>query len=92
MQSFLLVVDISVAAIITALVLLQRSEGGMGGLTGQSASSFLTARQTGNILSTLTMVFFAFFVVISLTLVVLARKNTYEQPLDLLPKTELPTE
>ena len=92
MQSFLLVLDIIVAVIITILVLLQRSEGGLGGLTGQNASGFLTARQTGNMLSTLTMIFFAIFVVVSLSLVVLARQNTYETAPSIVPGSELPTE
>ena len=91
-MTFLFVLDIIVASIITMLVLLQRSEGGLGGLTGQGSSSFLTARQTGNMLSTLTMIFFAFFVVISLALVVLSRGNTAEETPNLLPKTELPVE
>lgn len=92
MQSFLLVLDIIVAAIITILVLLQRSEGGLGGLTGQNASGLFTARQTGNMLSTLTMVFFAIFVVISLSLVVLARQNTQDIPTSIVPGSELPRE
>ena len=91
MQSFLLVLDIIVAGIITILVLLQRSEGGLGGLTGQSGSLF-TARQTGNMLSTLTMIFFAVFVAVSLALVVLARQNTYETAPSIVPGSELPTE
>ncbi|MBP5344543.1 MAG: preprotein translocase subunit SecG [Alphaproteobacteria bacterium] len=91
-MTFLLVLDIIVASIITILVLLQRSEGGLGGLTGQSSSSFLTARQTGNMLSTLTMVFFALFVVISLALVVLSRHSTEVAPPNLLPTTETPAE
>ena len=91
-MQFLLVCNIIVAVIITILVLLQRSEGGMGGLTGQSASSFLTARQTGNMLSTLTMFFFAVFVCINLALVVLSRQNTYETAPNLVPNTETPAE
>lgn len=91
-MNFLLVLDIIVASIITILVLLQRSEGGLGGLTGQSSSSFLTARQTGNVLSTLTMVFFALFVVISLALVVLSRHSTEVVTPNLLPNTETPAE
>ena len=91
-MTFLLVLDMIVAAILTFLVLMQRSEGGLGGLTGQSSSSFLTARQTGNILSTLTMVFFAMFVVISLALVVLSRHNADTTAPNLLPKTESPAE
>ena len=91
-MQFLLVCNIIVAIIITILVLLQRSEGGMGGLTGQSASSFLTARQTGNMLSTLTMFFFAAFICINLALVVLARQNTHEPAPNLLPNTETPAE
>jgi len=91
-MTFLLVLDIIAAAIITILVLLQRTEGGLGGLTGQGSSSFLTARQTGNMLSTLTMVFFAIFVVISLALVVLSRHNTVNEPTNLVPTTETPAE
>ena len=52
MNSFILVVHILLAVGITVLVLLQRSEGGLGGLGGNnSAANFLTSRQTGNLLS-----------------------------------------
>ena len=61
MYLFVLVIQILLAIGITVLVLLQRSEGGMGGLTGQSANSFLTARQAGNALSRLTKWFFVLF-------------------------------
>ena len=63
MYSFILVVHILLAAGITVLVLLQRSEGSLGGLGGNnSAANFLTSRQTGNLLSKLTKYFFTAFV------------------------------
>lgn len=88
MYLFLLVVDILLAIGITVLVLLQRSEGGMGGLTGQSANSFLTARQAGNALSKLTKYFFIAFVCTNLALVVLAKKSTQTETVSLVPETQ----
>jgi len=85
MYSFLLVVDILLALGITGLVLLQRSEGGMGGLSGQSVNSFLTARQAGNALSKLTKYFFIAFVCTSLALVILAKKSTQVDQVSLVP-------
>ena len=88
MYLFLLVLDILLAIGITILVLLQRSEGGMGGLTGQSANSFLTANQAGNALSKLTKYFFIAFCCTSLALVVLAKKSTQVEQVSLMPTTE----
>ena len=88
MYSFVLVVHILLALSITILVLLQRSEGGMGGLSGQSANSFLTARQAGNALSKLTKWFFVAFCCTSLILVILAKQANAPQQISLAPTTE----
>ena len=99
MNSFILVVHILLAFGITVLVLLQRSEGGLGGLGGNnSAANFLTSRQTGNLLSKLTKYFFVAFVCTSLALVIMAKNSTRTETISLIPVTtseqpvEVPTE
>ena len=88
MYTFILVVHILLAAAITFLVLIQKGEGGLGGLGGSnSAANFLTSRQTGTLLSKLTKYFFCAFVCTSLTLVVLAKRNTVVERVDLVPTT-----
>ena len=86
MNSFILVVHILLAFGITVLVLLQRSEGGLGGLGGNnSAANFLTSRQTGNLLSKLTKYFFTAFVCTSLALVIMAKNSTHQETISLVP-------
>ena len=88
MYLFILVIQILLAIGITILVLLQRSEGGMGGLSGQSANSFLTARQAGNALSRLTKYFFVAFCVATIALMIMARNANNPQQVSLLNTTE----
>ncbi len=88
MYLFVLVIQILLAIGITVLVLLQRSEGGMGGLSGQSANSFLTARQAGNALSRLTKWFFVLFCVATISLMIMARNANNPQQVSLLNTTE----
>ena len=94
MYSFILTIHILLAVAITCLVLLQRGEGGLGGLGGSnSAANFLTSRQTGTLLSRLTKYFFIAFVCTSLFLVVLAKKSAVHQtmnPISDTPHTENP--
>lgn len=86
MYSFILAIHILLALSITCLVLMQRGEGGLGGLGGSnSAANFLTSRQTGTLLSKLTKYFFVGFICTSLTLVVMAKKSNEGQAVDLLP-------
>lgn len=88
MYLFVLVIQILLALGLTILVLLQRSEGGMGGLSGQSANSFLTARQAGDALSRLTKYFFVAFCVVTLALMIMAKKDNKPVQTSLLPTTE----
>ena len=88
MYLFVLVIQILLAIGITILVLLQRSEGGMGGLSGQSANSFLTARQAGNALSKLTKYFFVAFCVSTLALMIMAKNANNPHQVSLLTETE----
>lgn len=96
MYSFILVIHIILACAITCLVLLQRGEGGLGGLGGSnSAANFLTSRQTGTLLSKLTKYFFVAFVCTSLALVIMAKKSVVNEPVNLIPTApvaELPIE
>ena len=86
MNSFILAIHILLAFGITVLVLLQRSEGGLGGLGGNnSATNFLTSRQTGNLLSKLTKYFFTAFVCTSLLLVIMAKNATQKENISLVP-------
>ena len=89
MQSVVLAIHIMLAVAITILVLMQRSEGGaLGGLGGgQGANGFLTGRQAGNLLTKLTSIFFACFIVTSLSLVLMAKNSSAEQPVNLAPVT-----
>ena len=82
MSSVILTIHIMLAIAITILVLLQRSEGGaLGGLGGgQGANGLFTGRQAGNILTKMTSIFFACFVVTSLTLVIMARNTSNAAP------------
>ena len=88
MYLFVLVVQILLAIGLTLLVLLQRSEGGMGGLSGQSANSFLTARQAGDALSKLTKWFFVLFCVTTLALMIMTKNASAPQQVSLLPTSE----
>lgn len=93
MQSLILVIHILLAFGITVLVLLQRGEGGLGGLGGSnSAANFLTSRQTGTLLSKLTKYFFVAFVCTSLALVIMAKKQHADKPVSLLPDAPLASE
>lgn len=86
MYTFILTIHILLAIAITGLVLLQRGEGGLGGLGGSnSASNFLTSRQTGTLLSRLTKYFFTAFVFTSLILVVMAKNSATPKAVNLMP-------
>ncbi|MBP3346751.1 MAG: preprotein translocase subunit SecG [Alphaproteobacteria bacterium] len=70
MGTILLVIHLLVAIFLVAIILLQRSEGGaLDGLGGSSgASSFLSARGTGNFLTRLTAILATIFIITSISL------------------------
>lgn len=70
MGTVLLVIHLITAIFLVAVILLQRSEGGaLDGLGGGSgASSFLTARGTGNFLTRLTAILATIFIITSISL------------------------
>lgn len=78
MYSFILVVHIILAVCLVALVLMQRSEGSsLGGLGGgNSAANFMTGRSVTNMLSKSTAILAVLFVITTLTLGILAKRQT----------------
>ena len=70
MGTILLVVHLMAALFLVGVILLQRAEGGaLDGLGGGSgASSFLTARGTGNFLTKLTAILATIFIITSISL------------------------
>jgi len=75
------------ALAIIALVLVQQSEGGglgIGGGGGGGMGGLATARGTASLLTRLTTIFALCFMVTSLSLAVLAKKNLSERPASIL--------
>lgn len=70
MGTVLLVIHLLVAIFLVAVILLQRSEGGaLDGLGGSNgASSFLSARGTGNFLTRTTAILATIFIITSISL------------------------
>lgn len=69
--TFLLVVHAIIAALLVATILMQKSEGG-GLTTGGSPSGLMSARGAANFLTRATAILATLFVVMSITLAVLA--------------------
>ncbi len=77
MYTVILAIDICLALFLCILVMLQRPEGGaLGGLGGGTGSSFMTGRSVGNTLTKMTAIVAALFFATSLTLGVLAKKES----------------
>ncbi|WBU63328.1 preprotein translocase subunit SecG [Paracoccus aerodenitrificans] len=77
MENVVLTVHLILALLLIGIVLLQRSEGGglgMGG--GGGGTGVMTGRQAANALSKLTWILAAAFLVTSITLTVIAARNT----------------
>ena len=77
METVLLVVHLLLAISMIFLVLIQQSEGGLGGMGGGSSSGggmggFMTGRATANLLTRSTGMIAAAFFVTSLTLAIMA--------------------
>jgi preprotein translocase subunit SecG len=70
----LLSINILVCLLLIGAVLLQKSEGGALGMGG-GPSNFMSARGTGDLLTQSTWILFSIFLVISITLTLLAAAN-----------------
>lgn len=76
MESVILVIHLFLALAIIGLVLLQRSEGGGLGIGGGGLGGLATAQGAANLLTRMTAICAGLFFVTSLTLAVLAGRDT----------------
>ena len=81
MSTVLLVLHLMIAIFLVAFILLQRSSGGaldgLGG--GNGASSFLTARGTGNFLTRATAILATLFFITSMSLSLYYKNNSTQK-------------
>jgi preprotein translocase subunit SecG len=75
MTILLLAVHILVAIALVGVVLLQKSEGGALGMGGGGMSGFMTGRSTANLLTRVTAILAATFMVTSILLVVVHNRG-----------------
>ena len=74
MENILLTVNIILAFILVILVLIQKSEGGALGI-GVSQDSFMLSRSAGNFLTKATAIVATLFIICSLSLTIIGRKD-----------------
>lgn len=75
MIAIILTIHIILCVALIGIVLLQRSEGGLGGLGGGGGGGFMSARGTANLLTRVTAVLAAGFMITSLALTILAGRS-----------------
>ena len=80
MFQFLLVVHVIIAIALVGVILMQQSEG--GGLTGGSPSGLMSARGATNFLSRATAILATLFILLSITLAVIATVNRAPSTID----------
>ena len=74
MENILLTLNIIFAIILIVLILLQKSEGGALGI-GVSQESFMFSRSSGNFFTKATAIIAALFIICSLSLTIIGRKD-----------------
>ena len=74
MENILLTLNIIFAIILIILILLQKSEGGALGI-GVSQESFMFSRSAGNFLTKTTAIIATLFIICSLSLTIVGRKD-----------------
>ena len=74
MENTLLTLNIMFAIILIILILLQKSEGGALGI-GVSQDSFMFSRSAGNFLTKTTAIIATLFIICSLSLTIIGRKD-----------------
>lgn len=89
MQTVVLVIHLMVAFALVVVVLLQRSEGGALGMGAGTGGGLTTARGAANILTRVTAILAACFIITSLTLAILAGNSTDNK--SILEKASAPT-
>ena len=89
MTSFILALHLMLAITLVGVVLLQRSEGGALGIGGGSGGGMLSSRGTANLLTRVTAVLAAMFMLSSLLLSILAANTS--GPRSILNDIETPS-
>ena len=74
MENILLTINVILAVILVILVLLQKSEGGALGI-GVSQDSFMSSRSAGNFFTKATAITATLFIICSLSLTIIGRKD-----------------
>ena len=72
MENFILILNVILAILLIAVILLQRSEGGALGL-GVSQDSFISSRSAGSFLTKATAILATLFIVTSLSLTIMSK-------------------
>ena len=72
MENILLILNIIIAIVLVALVLIQKSEGGALGI-GVSQDSFISSRSASSFLTKTTAVIATFFIITSISLTVISK-------------------
>ena len=74
MENIILVLNIILAILLVAIILLQKSEGGALGI-GVSQDSFVSSRSAGGFLTKATAVIATLFIITSISLTIISKKE-----------------
>ena len=74
MENTILVLNIILAVLLVAIILLQKSEGGALGL-GVSQDSFITSRSAGSVLTKATAIVATLFIITSISLTIMSKEK-----------------
>ena len=74
MENIVLVLNIILAVLLVAIILLQKSEGGALGL-GVSQDSFISSRSAGGLLTKATAVIATLFIITSISLTIMSKEE-----------------
>ena len=74
MDNFVLIINIILAILLIAAVLLQKSEGGALGL-GVSQDSFISSRSAGSFLTKATAIIATLFIITSISLTIISKEE-----------------
>ena len=74
MENIILTLNIILAILLVAIILLQKSEGGALGL-GVSQDSFISSRSAGGVLTKLTAIIATLFIITSVSLTIMSKEE-----------------
>ena len=74
MENIILTVNIILAILLVAIILVQKSEGGALGL-GASQDSFISSRSAGSILTKVTAIIATLFIITSISLTIITKEE-----------------